>query len=788
MALPSHRQPIQKSSPPRRALAPGWSRPACLLLAALWLAPAAAQAPLYEQPPFDRITLDAANDNLVLNVRPIEAFPNRKLPDSLPKSGKLVIERIDEPGTTYELLWRAIVKIELFEQLILDEVNGLVASGQFDRAYEYFLHLENEKPDLPGLKDAYESYLYEEAKALQIAGDYQGALARLREICDRNPQRPGLDRALAAATDKLVEQSVAADQHWIAREYLDQLEKLYPQQPLIASWRQRLQEAAGEQLAAARKALEADKPREAQAALRRMSAIWPDLPGADQVRQTILRRYPRFVVGVLAPSAATSSGSLHDWAARRTGRLVERALLELAGPGTEGGKYICPVGEMKAEDLGRRLTFQLRSDIRSAGGSILTGYDLARRLLAMADPASPSYLQIWADLCASVSVENVYTCLVQLNRPFVLPQAMLQTAVYPNESGSAESLRANAIGPYYLESSSGDEAVFLANPSYFAGGPARAKEIVERRFRTGAEEIRALRRGEIDVIDRLNPWEVGQAREIPGAVVRRYAVPLVHCLIPNPKRPLTSRRAFRRALVYGINREAILGLLTRGAELPGCRVVSGPFLAGVDIDDPLDYAYEESIEPRGYEPHLAITLAEVARRELAEARKKAGEPAGDAPKTVLAYQASEAARLAVAEIRRQLKIVGIVLELRELGDAAPERIPADVDLLYAELAMWEPIVDAERLLGEGGLAGEASPYMRQALLRLRQSVDWPTVGRQLREIHRLAHAEASIIPLWQMTDHFAHVDRLEGIGPSPVTLYQDIENWQIRPPSPTGKP
>ncbi|MDI9444491.1 MAG: hypothetical protein QM844_10025, partial [Planctomycetota bacterium] len=172
----------------------------------------------------------------------------------------------------------------------------------------------------------------------------------------------------------------------------------------------------------------------------------------------------------------------------------------------------------------------------------------------------------------------------------------------------------------------------------------------------------------------------------------------------------------------------------------------------------------------------------------AEARKKAGEPAGDAPKTVLAYQASEAARLAVAEIRRQLKIVGIVLELRELGDAAPERIPADVDLLYAELAMWEPIVDAERLLGEGGLAGEASPYMRQALLRLRQSVDWPTVGRQLREIHRIAHAEASIIPLWQMTDHFAHTDRLEGIGPSPVTLYQDIENWQIRPPSPPGKP
>ena len=62
MALPSLGQPTRNFLPPRRRLARGWSRPACLLLAALWLAPAAAQTPLYEQPPFDRITLDAAND------------------------------------------------------------------------------------------------------------------------------------------------------------------------------------------------------------------------------------------------------------------------------------------------------------------------------------------------------------------------------------------------------------------------------------------------------------------------------------------------------------------------------------------------------------------------------------------------------------------------------------------------------------------------------------------------------------------------------------------------------
>lgn len=134
--------------------------------------------------------------------------------------------------------------------------------------------------------------------------------------------------------------------------------------------------------------------------------------------------------------------------------------------------------------------------------------------------------------------------------------------------------------------------------------------------------------------------------------------------------------------------------------------------------------------------------------------------------------------MAVRQIQRHLKSAGIQIELRELGPEVPDRIPEDVDLLYAELAMWEPIVDAERLLGEDGLLGEASPYMRQALLQLRRSVDWPTVGEQLRDIHRLAHSEVTIIPLWQMSDYFAHVSDLEGLGDSPVTLYQYVEEWQ----------
>ncbi len=769
-----------------------WGR---LRLLAAWIAllawPAAGQEqrPLYEQRPFDRITLDATNDNRVLDVLPLnKQFPNRKLPEKLPESGRLIVEPINEPGTQYECLWRVITKIELFEQLLLNEVNGLVAAGRFEDAYQYFVHLENERPDLPGLRNAYDNYLFEEAKALQIAGKFDGALARLRELHERTPQWPRLDQALTGATAKLVEKEVNAQRYWIARDYLDSLARVSPDNQVVATWRDHLQKLAEKELADARLAIEEKRMREAQRYIRQVAAIWPELPGAPELRAELASLYPRYVVAVQTPATVHQSGRLHDWASRRTGRLVERTLLEFVGAGVEGGKYICPVGEMKVEDLGRLLEFRLRPDIPVADNStVLTGYDLSRQLLRMADPADSEGTPLWSSLFESVSVSNVFTTVVRLKRPFVLPQALLQTPVSTGEISFGGAKTSRSIGPYLVKPPEGEEAVFLTNTSYFGGGESRPKEIVERQFASGDDMFSAMRRGDVDVVDRVNLWELEKFRALPGVDVKRYAAPLVHCLIPNPKGKLTSRRAYRRALAYGIHRQAIFNILVGRGDIPGCQLISGPFSAGVTSGDPLNYGYDKSIEPRTYEPHLAVALAEVAFQEFVEAEKKKGATVKQAPVTLLAHPPTEMARIAATQIQRQLKVLGIQVALKEMGPELPDRIPDDVDLLYAELAMWEPIVDAERLLGDGGLMAEASPYMRQALLQLRQSVDWPTVGRRLREIHELANSEVTVIPLWQLSDYFAHVHNLEGLGDSPVTLYQYVEEWRAGSPAASNK-
>ncbi len=761
------------ASPGAAALMAGWA-----IFFAFALVAAGAE-PLYQQEPFDRITLDKANQSKVLEVEPLD-FPQRRLPSPLPKSGKLIVHLLNEPEKEYEVLWRAIEKVELFEQMVLDEANSHVAAGEFETAYDYFQHLLEVDPKLPGLDRAIEDDLYEEAKSLQRGGRFEAALARLRELHQRNPQRPEVERALGAATEKLVQRHAADGDYWLARRYLGNLAGWYPQHAVVKKWTETFRTQAAGFLDQARKALGDGRLREAHQAARRAVRIWPELSGAKQVMEEIHRQYPRVVVGVTLASNDPRSDRLDDWAARRTARLLDRTLTEFAGPGTEGGKYVCPLGQLKIDDLGLRLSLTVRPDIRwSAGEATLTGYDLARHFLAMADPADDAYRPQWAELFSGVSVEKVYSAVVDFERPFVLPAALMQTPVLPSYPAEAAAGGPLANGPYRVDARDETETVYLTNTRYFAGTAGRPKEIVERRFPTGADALRALRRRQIDVIDRLNPWQINTAGKIPGVVVGRYAVPTVHCLVPNMNRPLTSRRTFRRALVYGIHREAILNLLLHGGELPGCRVVSGPFSPGIGVDDPLAYACDPAIESRPYQPHLAVALAEVAFQELVEAAKKEKrEPLPSMPPLVLAYPPQDVARLAVEQIRRQLKLVGIQIELKEIEGDLPRQVPPSVDLLYAELAIWEPVVDAGRLLGPNGPARGASPYMRLALDQLLGAGDWPEVGRRLREIHGLAHGELAVVPLWQLTNYFAAYQSVQGIGPSPVTLYQNVEQWQ----------
>ncbi len=755
---------------------------AVICLAPVWCLEASAQDRLIDRLPFDRITLNERNEGAVLDVRTLD-LPDRIVPDPMPKTGKLTVKLLDNLEATYEVQWFSVAKVETFEQMILDEAKQFVGAGKMEDAYDNLLFLERNLPNLPGLDEAFEDFLYEEAKLMQRQGKHHAALAKLREMHERNPKRTELENALGLATDKLVQGYIEADKHRAARTLLDNLAQWYPQHAIVKKWSQTLEKEAAGLLDEVRKAIDAGRLREAALKARRMQLIWPKLEGTRETLEDLHRQYSNVTVAVTAPAVSHQPGRIHDWAARRASRLVYRTLTEFVGPSTEGGKYVCPMmGQPTKEDLGRRLAFKLNPDIHWASGdATLTGYDLSRQLLAMADPQDPQYSPQWGELLAEVAVKDVYEVDVRLHRASVLPEAFLQTIVTPPTGLNATAKNSPVLpnGPYQVEppkeKSDARSIDYVANRQYFATTPGRPKEITERHFDRGTKALLALLQRDVDVLDRVNPWDLAKFEEEKDIVLRRYASPLVHCLVPNMNRPLTSRTGFRRALVFAINRQAVLDRLLDGQEAIGCHVVSGPFSRGVASNDPLNYAYDDSIAPRGYEPRLAIALSQVALQELAT---ETDQELTAIPPLVLAYPNHEIALIAVNAVKRQLELVGIPVTLEPLESGIPDKIPDSADLLYAEFAVWEPLVDARRLLGNDGPARGSSPYMDLALRQLEEAPDWPRVGKKLRQIHRIAHVEVALIPLWQMTDHLAHHRTLQGIEDKPVSLYQNVENWR----------
>jgi hypothetical protein len=262
--------------------------------------------------------------------------------------------------------------------------------------------------------------------------------------------------------------------------------------------------------------------------------------------------------------------------------------------------------------------------------------------------------------------------------------------------------------------------------------------------------------------------------------VSQYPLPSIHMLVPCSDHAFLAERAFRRALCYGTNRKDILaGELLEGLEVPGCRVLSGPFPAGIEANDPLGYAYDQSIQPRRYEPRLAKLLMTMNFNQLEGEAKRKNEAPPVLEPIRLAYPPDSLSRSACEAIKSQWELLELKIELVELpvGMSFPE--PGTADLAYVAAAVWEPIIDARRVLGPEGLAQSTDQLVGLGLRRLEESKNWKDARDRLLDLHFISHHELPVIPLWQLVDSYAYSRNLLGVGSEIVSLYQNAEKWRL---------
>ena len=775
----------------------GWLLPAALVVCFAGVAAAQSNAPkeprIFEREPYDILKLKDHDKPLRIKLLPPA---ERRAGDLGQRKGVLTIRLLDTPDSPYEVGWSNIESIEFFERRVLAEAEALVAADKFDEAYDYFVFLQQEYPETPGFTAAFDLALWREAGALRKAGKHEECFALLLELYARNPGFERLDAAMTDTTQSLLDTAIEQEDFAVARSYAKSLKERFPQSAAVTAAEQRLRDLAAAAVTKSRELIAESGNSAASDSADLMSAaydqaelalrIWPDEADARQLLVELAERYPRVVVAVTAPVLDQLADGFADRPSARRKQLTGARLAELRGYGPDGAEYASDVAEIEQAELGRKLVINLRPDIRwSADGGELTGVDVARTLLACTRPESATYRPEFAELISGVSVHDVYRVECELSRPLAKPLALLEVELKPGygEQGSLGAFAAKPAEP-------SRQRYTIERPSEPAAGAVR--EIVERGFADGPAALDALRKGLVTVVDRVNPWEVAALRRDATIELAPYATPTLHVLVPNRDRPLVKDRNFRRALVYAIDRQAMLGKLIWRGEIPaGNKVISGPFPAPASTDDSRGYAYNNQVAVRPYDPRLALTLIGVARLAAAPAGQERALAEAEAQRPVplrMAIPASDVPRLVAKSLARQWKSLGIDLELVEYGsDVTPDAL-AKCDLVYRELMIREPVAEARRLLGSDGALGSSNAYIDLALLRLLEADNSVAVRDRLRELHRLAAEDATLVPLWQLVDQFAYHKSLSGVGSQPINLYQHVKDWRPAPRLPAGTP
>lgn len=703
--------------------------------------------------------------------------PGREMP--VDPTGTLTFQIVSIEGKKFSARWKDITNIDFWEKRLERETVERIRAGDFVGAYPFLSILIRDYPSRPGLRKLRSEFLLQDAIRRFQAGELDATLAMLEELRRYAPEyeTSKVVSALGMVTDRLMQRMADESDLYRAQQLLARLKKEYSGVNLssIRKWEDEFLRMATVKQKEAIDAARNGNFRAARQAARESVALKPEIPNGKALIQKIDEVYPLVNVGVLQTATELDPTRLDNWAARRAGRLMYRVLFEMTSAGPEGGEYEFLFGETEQTPDRLRFTMFLEPEKLSEPLNGVNGFHLADILASRARDESSTYFTPWAAAIEGIGLDgpNRVDCL--LRRPNVLPQALLQVTVDGSWFGGETN---SPTGDYRKDVQEGDVVRYVLRGEQRT--KTQPKELVEIRCETAADGVSKLLRGEIDVLDQLFPADAVRLRKSRTIRVANYPLPSVHMLIPCSEHPYLDRATFRRALVYGTNRADILGgELLGGAEVPGCQVLSGPFPAGLDASDPLGYAYDREILPLEYEPRLAKLLITMNANQMEAEAERKKEEMPEMTAIRLAHPPENLSRTACEAMRSQWALLGLEVELIELpvGKTFPE--PGKADLAYVSAAVWEPIIDARRILGPRGLAGSTNQMVGLGLRRLEESKNWRDARDRLLDLHDISNTELPIMPLWQMVDSYAHTKKLLGVGSDIVSLYQNAEKWRL---------
>ena len=746
---------------------------------AQWIEKTDLVGPFVDGEPFDLIILNKDGDNAILKVLPLgDKVPARGIPDK----GSLVFDLFEDGEDLLEVPWTSIAKIKTFNDLLIEEAEDWKSKKEFPKAFRNLLWIYDHggKSD-PQLVSSLKKLMFEDGRRNFETGEFELALSIYEDIYQQNPNwRPeGLKLTLPdiviACHHGIIKKKFDAEDYIGVRRSVESVVSKYGKEAdkLKKEWSDKFLKRSDQLVAQARKFASQGRGREAHLAAKKADQMSPGRPEVIAIQKQILQEFPLVVVGVTQQAGDASPGRTEHWGARRVGRLTQRTLVELDGLTDEGGKWSFLNGVIyRADEIGLKYIFEIKDEVSSFAVPEVSAFQVSMRLLSLADPSSPIYNESWDKICESVKIVDQHRVAVTLRSPYIRPESLLNVAF----SDADETGRPEQNGAYVLTDQKDGFNTYELNPRYPRRENRQHPVIVEQVFKSGSQAVDGLIANNIDVVDRVPPADLDRLKSAPGVRVRSYVLPTVHMLIPKIRGPMENDNSFRQGLSFAIDRELLVrDVICGGKEVDGCEVLSGPFPIGTEDSDEISYGYDSSVRPLPFNSQLGMVLINLSLRP-----KPPVQPAPiPAPKLVIAHPSSSTATNAAQAIARMWSEVGIDTSTRKLEPG--QSIPDDSlwDFLYLEVTVEEPLTDASKLIGLSGFAKNVSAPIEQTLQKLSYAESWRDACSKLRTLHRQVAVDLSVLPLWQIKEHYAFRGTVKEIGRDLIHLYQNADRWNI---------
>ena len=244
--------------------------------------------------------------------------------------------------------------------------------------------------------------------------------------------------------------------------------------------------------------------------------------------------------------------------------------------------------EWSTSEDGTAYTFKLRDGVMwHKGYGMLTADDVKFSLERVLDPDTNSRYRGQLAGVKSVEAPDPLTVVITLESPnagllnklTAFNQGWIASRKAVTEIGEEQhKLNPIGTGPFMFDSwTAGSQARIVANPDYFEGAPA-VDSVVFRIIKDETAAAIALENGEIDIFFALQqPPVIDRLRNADGiTVLDRPANHTINLVMNSTVAPLGDVRV-RKAIAYGINRQAIIDGYFKGTKAPGHSVLTSSF-------------------------------------------------------------------------------------------------------------------------------------------------------------------------------------------------------------------